>query len=555
MAGKAQGKSEIESIFPPKDKLPFQFGALEVDSILGQSPGLKESIDEVDEDENRHKTKHEQSCGRHEEQSCDHPGWDNTITMDEDVVKHSRIAQKTSSSKQLNALGFAELTPADAFNAGLRLCVSVCITMLLLLLSCFIPLASLVASQQGELINPLALKRQDFGPPPPQRQNELRNHQEGFRPIPERPQAPGIDIPRFPTGGPPDFPQELGPPEPQFRQSHPEDGRLPPQLDPQFDRQHQGLRFPQQGPPRQGGGNRRNRPGNDRPGNGGGKRNGNKRNRPQQPPPLDLDYFDPVDPALDRPQRPVERPQQGQRPQQIPEYEDPEEEEKPNRLALLLEQSRFECGNKKDGYYADTELNCEVFHYCAAGVKNSWICPEGATFHQVHLICMPPGRSDDICKESDQFHFVNDYLYQPINEDDAKKYNETLVYADRYYPEGFVPGSTQDISTLIERERQKYQTGDERQRQEASPQKPRAPPHAQRQQEPPRRKQSFGPPPPQPQRFRPDQGFQEDIDYPDFNAPPRRQGVADHSPNALNPVFAPDQINIPLERRRPAGRF
>ncbi|KAI5636024.1 chitin binding peritrophin-A domain-containing protein [Phthorimaea operculella] len=101
---------------------------------------------------------------------------------------------------------------------------------------------------------------------------------------------------------------------------------------------------------------------------------------------------------------------------------------------VLLQQSRFDCGAKQTGYYADEELQCEVFHYCQDGVKHSWICPDGFTFHQVHLICMPPTH-DNICQQSKKYHFVNEYLYRPVNtEEAAKKPNTPLRYSERYYP-------------------------------------------------------------------------------------------------------------------------
>ncbi|XP_018048455.1 PREDICTED: uncharacterized protein LOC108687275 isoform X1 [Atta colombica] len=111
-----------------------------------------------------------------------------------------------------------------------------------------------------------------------------------------------------------------------------------------------------------------------------------------------------------------------------------EEKEEPDRLSLLLPQSRFDCVNKQTGYYADEDLNCEVFHYCQDNAKHSWICPEGFTFHQVHLICMPPS-GDISCQKSSQYHFVNEYLYKPLNLQEAEtKPNVTLRYSERYYP-------------------------------------------------------------------------------------------------------------------------
>ncbi|XP_047515216.1 uncharacterized protein LOC125056228 [Pieris napi] len=120
--------------------------------------------------------------------------------------------------------------------------------------------------------------------------------------------------------------------------------------------------------------------------------------------------------------------------QSLEEEEELEEKEVPDRLSTLLQQSKFDCGTRKSGYYADEELNCEVFHYCQDNVKHSWICPDGFTFHQVHLICMPPNH-DNICQRSSKYHFVNEYLYKPINEEEVqRKPNSPLRYSERYYP-------------------------------------------------------------------------------------------------------------------------
>lgn len=106
--------------------------------------------------------------------------------------------------------------------------------------------------------------------------------------------------------------------------------------------------------------------------------------------------------------------------------EELEEEEEPDHLALLLAKSQFTCNSRTTGYYADDTVGCQVFHYCQENTKHSWICPEGATFHQVHLICMPPSE-ENICEQSAKYHFVNDYLYKPINmEEHQSKPNVSL---------------------------------------------------------------------------------------------------------------------------------
>ncbi|XP_046660965.1 alpha/beta-gliadin A-II [Homalodisca vitripennis] len=156
------------------------------------------------------------------------------------------------------------------------------------------------------------------------------------------------------------------------------------------------------------------------------------RSRPQPPP--QQEYRRPQPQPQLQGQR-LKYPQQQLTEEQLEELE--EEKEEPDRLTLLLPQSKFDCHSRNTGYYADEGLNCEVFHYCQDNARHSWICPEGFLFHQVHLICMPPS-SDNICKQSSQFHFVNEYLYRPINQDEFNtKPNVTLRYSERYYPDNY----------------------------------------------------------------------------------------------------------------------
>ena len=70
----------------------------------------------------------------------------------------------------------------------------------------------------------------------------------------------------------------------------------------------------------------------------------------------------------------------------ILEEEEEEEPPKPDKLQLLLQKTDFSCSDKKDGYYADDEVDCEIFHYCQDRTRHSWLCPDGASFHQVCLV-------------------------------------------------------------------------------------------------------------------------------------------------------------------------
>ncbi|KAG5677419.1 hypothetical protein PVAND_007177 [Polypedilum vanderplanki] len=94
-------------------------------------------------------------------------------------------------------------------------------------------------------------------------------------------------------------------------------------------------------------------------------------------------------------------------------------------------------------FYSEEEEMKKIFQL--------WICPEGATFHQVHLICMPPS-DENICQQSSKYHFVNDYLYKPINmEEFQSKPNVSLRYHERYYPENIYSDDRQEYDDEHER--------------------------------------------------------------------------------------------------------
>ncbi|XP_053687316.1 uncharacterized protein LOC128736844 [Sabethes cyaneus] len=203
--------------------------------------------------------------------------------------------------------------------------------------------------------------------------------------------------------------------------------------------------------------------------------------------------------------------------------EELEVEEEPDRLSLLLEKSDFHCTGRTTGYYADESLGCEVFHYCQENQKHSWICPEGFTFHQVHLICMPPS-NDNICEQSSKYHFVNDYLYKPINmEEHMTKPNVTLKYSERYYPENF----------YVDERHYDYE------RQQRHHDERRQPVQQQSKQQ----QQSYHAPQQQTVRKQPS-----------YNGPttPSYRIVSSPSPTHQSVFRNPEEINISLQQRRPS---
>ena len=55
-------------------------------------------------------------------------------------------------------------------------------------------------------------------------------------------------------------------------------------------------------------------------------------------------------------------------------------------------ETQFACGDQIEGYYADTDADCQAFHICAPDgsnslIKYSFLCPNGTLFNQQYFIC------------------------------------------------------------------------------------------------------------------------------------------------------------------------
>lgn len=49
--------------------------------------------------------------------------------------------------------------------------------------------------------------------------------------------------------------------------------------------------------------------------------------------------------------------------------------------------TKFNCQQYGNGYFADLDTKCQVFHICDEGKKISFLCPNGTIFRQLDLIC------------------------------------------------------------------------------------------------------------------------------------------------------------------------
>jgi len=55
-------------------------------------------------------------------------------------------------------------------------------------------------------------------------------------------------------------------------------------------------------------------------------------------------------------------------------------------------ETQFDCADQIEGYYADTDADCQAFHICAPDgssslIKYSFLCPNGTLFNQQYFIC------------------------------------------------------------------------------------------------------------------------------------------------------------------------
>jgi len=73
----------------------------------------------------------------------------------------------------------------------------------------------------------------------------------------------------------------------------------------------------------------------------------------------------------------------------------------------------FACVGRIDGYYADVETRCQVFHICTSlpvgdPIKNSFLCPNGTIFNQETFACQ--WWPDVECESSSNFYNLNENI-------------------------------------------------------------------------------------------------------------------------------------------------
>ncbi|XP_074605417.1 uncharacterized protein LOC141858551 [Brevipalpus obovatus] len=85
----------------------------------------------------------------------------------------------------------------------------------------------------------------------------------------------------------------------------------------------------------------------------------------------------------------------------------------------------FSCFERRYGYYADVQKDCQMFHLCypvrepttqqIVHQRFSFVCSENAVFDQAHLVCVDNDTSPIQCEESIQYYEVsNDRLLESL---------------------------------------------------------------------------------------------------------------------------------------------
>ncbi|XP_065567942.1 uncharacterized protein LOC136031893 isoform X2 [Artemia franciscana] len=70
----------------------------------------------------------------------------------------------------------------------------------------------------------------------------------------------------------------------------------------------------------------------------------------------------------------------------------------------------FKCDGRHDGFYANIEWNCQVYHQCLFGIRYDFMCANFTSFDQKNFNCI--FASDVDCPNSERFFDRNDALYK-----------------------------------------------------------------------------------------------------------------------------------------------
>jgi len=79
-------------------------------------------------------------------------------------------------------------------------------------------------------------------------------------------------------------------------------------------------------------------------------------------------------------------------------------------ILSVAPETSFECTNRPDGMYADTEADCQAWHQCFGDRSWAFLCPNGTIFNQELFTCV--WWFDFDCQSAEGFYALNEGLYE-----------------------------------------------------------------------------------------------------------------------------------------------
>ncbi|XP_023230621.1 uncharacterized protein LOC111630709 [Centruroides sculpturatus] len=108
------------------------------------------------------------------------------------------------------------------------------------------------------------------------------------------------------------------------------------------------------------------------------------------------------------------------------ESTDNKDEKKEDKLTQILPHVTFDCGGRTEGYYADIQFDCEVFHYCKPnGERFTFVCPPKSRFNQKHMICDYDRYGMKLCHTAEKYFKLNENLYPKTEDEKNANLNST----------------------------------------------------------------------------------------------------------------------------------
>lgn len=94
----------------------------------------------------------------------------------------------------------------------------------------------------------------------------------------------------------------------------------------------------------------------------------------------------------------------------------------------------FTCYGRPTGYYADTRLNCRIYHFCTqmesigetSYQRMSYICLEDSVFDQKDLNCVKESDLKIPCEEAEKAYESSNRQFDP-SDDNEPSYSDSLA--------------------------------------------------------------------------------------------------------------------------------